>query len=321
MGCLAAWASLLVLALAPLAALAETFPAKPVRFVVPFVAGGSADVMARVLGQHLAPLWGQSVVIDNRPGSGGHIGAQAVAKAPGDGYTIVLGTIGIHAAYSIYRSLPYDPAKELQPVTLLAEFPNILIIHPSLPANNVAEFLTLAKAKPGEINFGSAGMGTSTHMIGEAFMQASGVTLTHVPYKGSAQAMNDLLGGQIQAMFDNLPTTIQHVKTGALRGLAVTSATRSPSLPEVPTADEAGVPGFEATAWFAVSTASTVPPEIVTKLNADINGLLKQPEVLAQFAQLGATPMGGSTAEARRFFDSEVRKWTAVIDRAGIKVD
>jgi tripartite-type tricarboxylate transporter receptor subunit TctC len=277
--------------------------------------------MARVLAQHLGPLWGQSVVIDNRPGSGGHIGAQMVAKAPGDGYTIVLGTIGIHAAYSIYRSLPYDPAKELQPVTLLAEFPNILIVHPSVPAKDVREFLALAKAKPGEINFGSAGMGTSTHMIGEAFMQASGIKLTHVPYKGSAQAMNDLLGGQIQSMFDNLPATIQHVKTGALRALAVTSAKRSPSLPEVPTADEAGVPGFEATAWFTVSTASTVPPEIVGKLNADINALFKKPEVQEQFAQLGATPMGGSPETARAFFDSEVRKWTAVIDRAGIKVD
>jgi tripartite-type tricarboxylate transporter receptor subunit TctC len=306
---------------ASLTAHAQQYPAKPIRLIVPFVAGGSADVLSRVLAQRLTQQYGQQMVVENRPGSGGHVGAEAAARATPDGYTIVFGTIGIHAAYAIYSKLSYDPSRDLQPVAMYADVPNILIVHPSVPVKNVKEFIALAKSNPGRLNFGTAGSGSSTHMAGEWFKLYTGVNLTHVPYKGSAQAMQDLLGGQIELMFENLPTAIAQVKAGKVRSIGMTSRERSPSMPEVPTLAETGVPGFEATAWFTIAAPAKVPPEIIRKLNADMNAFLKAPEMQQRWIDMGVVPLGGSPADAEKFFGTEREKWNKVIKAAGIRGD
>ena len=304
-----------------LPAQAQQYPAKPIRLIVPFVAGGSADVLSRVLAQRLTQQYGQQVVVENRPGSGGHVGAEAAARAAPDGYTIVFGTIGIHAAYTIYSKLNYDPSRDLQPVSMYADVPNILVVHPSVPVKNVKEFIALAKSNPGRLNFGTAGSGSSTHMAGEWFKLYTGVNLTHVPYKGSAQAMQDLLGGQIELMFENLPTAIAQVRAGKIRSLGMTSRERSPSMPEVPTLDETGVPGFEATAWFTIAAPAKVPADIIRKLNADMNAFLKAPEMQQRWIDMGVVPLGGSPADAEKFFVVEREKWGKVIKAAGIRGD
>jgi len=304
-----------------LSAQAQQYPAKPIRLIVPFVAGGSADVLSRVLAQRLNQQYGQQVVVENRPGSGGHVGAEAAARAAPDGYTIVFGTIGIHAAYTIYSKLNYDPSRDLQPVSMYADVPNILVVHPSVPVKNVKEFIALAKSNPGRLNFGTAGSGSSTHMAGEWFKLYTGVNLTHVPYKGSAQAMQDLLGGQIELMFENLPTAIAQVRAGKIRSLGMTSRERSPSMPEVPTLAETGVPGFEATAWFTIAAPAKVPADIIRKLNADMNAFLKAPEMQQRWIDMGVVPLGGSPADAEKFFVVEREKWGKVIKAAGIRGD
>jgi tripartite-type tricarboxylate transporter receptor subunit TctC len=291
------------------------------RLVVPFPAGGTADVLGRIVAQQLGVMNGGQVVVENRPGSGGIIGAETVARGPSDGSVLLLGTIGIHAASKIYRRLSYDPDKDLQPVTILAEVPNVLIVHPSVPAKDLKEFLALAKAKPGALNFGSAGNGSSTHMIAELFKLKANVDLTHVPYRGSAPALNDLVAGQIQLMIENLPTALPFIENGNVRALGVTSATRSASLPDVPTIAEAGVPGYEATAWFTIAVASSVPPAEVERLNAQIRKVLQQPETIARFKMLGALIVGNSVSDARAFFVSETAKWNDVIQAAHIKLD
>ncbi len=302
-------------------ATAQQFPTRPMRFIVPFVAGGSGDVMSRVLAQRLAQQYSQQVVVENRTGSGGHVGAEAAARAAPDGYTIVLGTIGIHAAYTIYSKLGYDPARDLQPVALFAEFPCVLVVHPSVPVKNVKEFLALAKKNPGRLNFGSAGSGSSTHMVGEWFKLVTGANLTHIPYKGSAQAMQDLMGGQIELMFENLPTAIAQIKAGKIRALGVTSGERSPSLPDLVTIAESGVPEYVATAWFTVAAAAKVPPDIMRRLNADMNAALKAPEMQQRWADMGVVTLGGSQADAEKFFVAEREKWGKVIKAAGIRGD
>ena len=300
---------------------APSAQASPIRMVVPFAAGGTADVLGRIVAQRLGTLTENTVVVENRPGSGGNIGADVVAHGPDDGSVLLLGTIGIHAASNIYRSLPYDPDKELQPVTILAEVPNVLIVNPSVPAKDVKEFIALAKEKPGTLNFGSAGNGSSTHMIAELFKLKAGVNLTHVPYRGSAPALNDLIAGQIQVMLENLPTALPFIQAGSVRALGVTSATRSPSLPDVPTIAEAGVPGYEATAWFTIAVAGSVPPATVEKLNADIRKVLAEPSVIERFKSLGAVIVGNSVADAKAYFVSETAKWNNVIETAHIKID
>ena len=291
------------------------------RMIVPFAAGGTADVLGRIVAQQLAALTGNQVVVENRPGSGGNIGAETVAHGPNDGSVLLLGTIGIHAASKIYRSLPYDPAKDLQPVTILAEVPNVLIVHPSVPAKDVKEFLALARDKPGTLNFGSAGNGSSTHMIAELFKLKAKADLTHIPYRGSAPALNDLVAGRIQVMFENLPTALPFIQSGDVRALGVTGATRSASLPSLPTIAEAGVPGYEATAWFTIAVASSVAPATVANLNSDIRKVLQEPEVIERFKSLGAVIVGNSVADANAFFVSETAKWNDVIETAHIKID
>lgn len=303
------------------AAAQQNYPVRPVRLVVPFPAGGVADVLGRMTAQRLSTLYGQQVVVENRAGSGGHVGAEFAARAVPDGYTIMFGTIGIHAAYGIYSRLSYDPAKDLQPVILLADLPNILVVHPSVPAKTTREFIALAKARPGELNFGTAGAGSSTHMIGELFKVVAGVNLAHIPYKGSAPAMADLLGGQIHLMFENLPVAIQHVRAGKIRAIGMTSRQRSVSMPEVPTIAETGLPEYEATAWFTIGAAAKVPTDIVRKLNADIDAWLKAPDMQARWKEMGVTPLGGSPEAAAKFFASETVKWNRVIKAAGIRAD
>ncbi len=267
------------------AAQAPAYPTKPIRLVVPFPPGGATDILAREVAKHLTEAWGQSVVVDNRPGAGGNIGSELVAKAAPDGYTLEMGTVGTHAINaSLYSKMPYDHVKDFVPVILVAGVPNVLEVNPSVPVNSVQELIAYAKANPGKLNFASSGAGTSIHLSGELFKVMAGVQMTHVPYKGSAPALQDLLGGQVQLMFDNLPPSLPQIKAGKLRALAVTSTTRAPALPDVPTVAEAGLPGFEASSWFGVLAPAGTPPAIVAKLNAEIAKWLTSPEAKEKLA-------------------------------------
>jgi tripartite-type tricarboxylate transporter receptor subunit TctC len=303
------------------AATAQGYPEKPIRLVVPFTPAGSTTILARFVADYLSPLYGQQVIVENKPGAAGHVGAEFVAHAPADGYTILLGTIGIHAASALYPKLAYDPAKELQPVIILVELPLVLIVHPSSPAKTVQDFIAMAKAKPGEINFSSAGSGSSTHLTGELFELMSGTKLTHIPYKGSAPAMQDVMGNQVHAMFEQLPTTLPQIQGGRLKALGVTSKARAPQLPNVPTIAESGVPGYESTGWFTIAAPAKVPAAIVQKLNADLNAMLKSPEYRAKLGDLGMTVVGGTTDFAAKYYASETEKWTRVIRTAHLKTD
>jgi tripartite-type tricarboxylate transporter receptor subunit TctC len=299
----------------------QTYPTRTIRMIVPFPAGGVADVLGRMTAQKLSGQYGQQMVVENRGGSGGHVGAEIAARAAPDGYTIMFGTIGIHAAYGIYTQLSYDPSRDLQPVILLADLPNILVVHPSVPVKTAKEFIALAKVRPGDLTFGTAGAGSSTHMIAELFNVVAGTRLLHIPYKGSAPAMADLLGGQIHLMFENLPVAIQHVRSGRIRAVGVTSKQRSPSMPEVPTIAESGLPEYDATAWFTIGAPAKMPMDIVRKLNADIDTWIKSPDMQGKWRDMGVTPMGGSPEVAAKFFASEVAKWNRVIKAAGIRAD
>lgn len=299
---------------------AEPWPTKPIRFIVPFTAGGSADLMARIVGQQLAAKYGQSVLIDNRPGAGGHIGAEAVAQSAPDGYTWVLGTSGIHAAYAMYPKLRYDPSKKLTPVTLIGEFPNVLVVHPSVPVNNVQEFLALAKAKPGTLNFGSAGNGSSTHLSAELFKQVAGVDVQHVPYRGSSAAMNDLMGGQIQFMLENLPTTLSMIQSGKVRALAVTSRKPSESLPGIPSISDT-LPSYDFTAWMTIAVPAGTPPEIIKKLNADVAEVVHSPQMAAKWKELGVNPLGTSVQKTGSFIDGERQRFGKLIETAKLVAD
>lgn len=292
---------------------------RPIRLIVPFAAGGTADVLARIMAERLTPRWGQQVVVENRPGAGGNIGAEVVARAAGDGHTLLLGTIGIHAASAIYANLPYNPTTELAPVTVLADMPNAIIVHPSVPARTLQELIALARQKPGELTFGSAGNGSSTHLAGELFLLSTRLQMTHVPYRGSAAALNDLAAGNIQVMFENIPTVPPLVQANVVRALAVTSSQRV-SLLDVPTAQEAGAPGYVATAWMTLAAPATVPGPLLERLNADARAVLSDAAVRARFTALGAIPIGGTVEESRRFFAEETVKWNAVINTAGIRV-
>jgi tripartite-type tricarboxylate transporter receptor subunit TctC len=305
----------------PVLAQPAGYPSKPIRLIVPYAPGGVADLMSRILAQRLTPIYNQQVVVDNRPGSAGHIGAELTIKAPPDGYTIMFGTTTHNAAYAMYSKLAYDPPKDLQPVILLAEIQGVLVVHPSLPTRSVKEFLALARARPGELNYGSAGGGSATHIAAELFKALAKVDLTHIPYKGSAPAMTDLMGGQIQVMFENVPTAMPYIKAGKIRPLGVTSKGRAPTLPDVPSIAEAGVPGYEAVPYYTISVSSKVPQDIVRKLNADLDGVLKSPEMTPRWAELGITPLGGPPEVAVKRNAIETDTWTKVIRSAGIKAD
>jgi tripartite-type tricarboxylate transporter receptor subunit TctC len=304
----------------PCAALAQSsYPSRPVRFVVPYSAGGIADLVARAVAPGMAAALGQPVVVENRAGAGGHIGAEAVARGAPDGHTIVLTTIAHNAAQSMYASLNYDPARDLKPVVVLAEAASVLVVHPSVPAGSVSELLALAKAQPGKLTYGSAGMGSALHMAGELFKMLSATDITHVPYKGGAPALNDLLGGQIQMMFETIPTGLPHIRSGRLRPLGVTSTSRSPLLPEVPTISESGVPGYESVPWYTISIASGTSEDIARKLNDVSNQVLKRPDLAPRWQELGLTPLGRSPEAALQRNQVETQRWSQVIKAAGIK--
>lgn len=312
---------LLAALLAAGAAQAQDYPAKPVRLVVPFAPAGAADILGRIVAERLGALYGQSVVVDNKPGASGHVGAQIVAKAPGDGYTLLVGTIGIHAAHASYRKLQYEPARELQPVMILGEAPNIVVVPANSPYKTFGDFLADAKANPGKISYATAGPGSSVHMVTALFELASGARMVHVPYKGSGPALTDLIGGQVQVMFDNLSSSMPHVRGGKLRALAVTGPRRDPRFPDVPTIAEAGVPGYSGTSWFTVAAPASTPAPLVEKLNKDLQRVLASPEAVARFDTLGVNYTPNTPAEAAAFFRSETVKWSRVIEAARLQLD
>ena len=298
------------------------YPSKPIRIVVPFPAGGTTDILARAVAQKLTDTLGQTVVVDNRPGAAGNIGAELVAKSPPDGYTLLMGTVGTHAINaSLYAKMPYDHVRDFAPVILVAGVPNVLVVNPSVPANNVQELIAYIKANPGKVNFASSGSGTSIHLAGELFKTMTGLSMTHVPYKGSAPAVTDLLGGQVQLMFDNLPSALPHIRAGKLRALAVTSAQRASALPDVPTVAEAGLPGFEASSWFGLLAPAGTPKDVVAKLNAEVAKWLASPEAREKLAAQGAIAAGQSPDDFSRHIAAETTKWQKVVKESGAKVD
>ena len=302
------------------AASAQAFPTKPVRFVVPFAPGGSTDTLGRALGQKLSDALGQQVVIDNRTGANGNIGMEIVAKAPPDGHTIVLGYIAnVAIGPSLYQKLPFDPVKDYEAITLLATSPNVLVAHPSVQASSLKDVIALARAKPGAINYASASVASVGHLTGELLNNLAGMKMTHVAYKGSGQAVTDLLGGHIQLMFSGFSSVMPHIKSGKLRPLAQTGEKRSPALPEVPTIAESGFPKFEATAWYGVHAPAKTPKPIVNRLNAEFVKALKMPDVRDRLTALGFELVGSTPDHYASYIKSEIRKWEKVVKASGAK--
>lgn len=300
---------------------AQQFPEKPVRLIVPFPPGGAVDLLGRLVAERLQAVHGYTVIVDNRPGASGHVGAELASRAPADGYTIVGGTIGIHAAYSIYSKLNYDPATSLQPIMVLAENPNVVSVPANSPFKTFGDFLAAARAQPGKLNFGSAGPGSSIYMVTALFEQEAGVKMNHVAYKGSGPALIDLISGQIDVMFENLGSGMPHYRSGKLRPIAVTGASRDPQLPDVPTIDESGVKGYAAGSWFTLAAPAGVPAEIIEKIGADVRSALDTPEAAEKFKAMGVNKVANTPAEAKAYFTSETEKWTKVIKAAGVKLD
>ena len=316
-------ASTLLLACLPFAAAAQagSFPNKPIRIVVPFPPGGATDAAARLVAVKMGEHWGQPVVVDNRAGAGGNVGSDLVAKAPADGYTLVMGVTGSHAINtSLYSKLPYDPVADFVAISQVAVVPNVLVVHPSVPAKNLAELVALAKKEPGKLNYASLGNGTAAHLGMEMLKSEAGVDIAHVPYKGSAPAVSDLLAGQVQMMVDGLPSALPHVKAGKLRAIALTSLRRAPSLPDLPTIAET-YPGFYADAWSGLFAPKGTPQPVVDKLSAEVQRILKLPEVREKLTALGAEPVGSTQAEFTAHVKREIDKWAKVVKTSGAKVD
>ena len=300
---------------------ADAYPDKPLTMIVPFSAGGTTDILARIVGQALGQELGQTIIIENKPGAGGNIGAQQASRAKADGYTLFMGTVGTHAInQALYKKLPYDPAKDFAPLSRVANVPNLLVAHPSRPYKTVQEMIAYAKKHPGEVTYGSPGSGASPHVSGALFQSMTGAEMTHVPYKGSAPAISDLLGNQIAVMFDNMPSAIQHVRSGKLRPIAVTTAKRSSELPDVPTIAEAGVPGYEATSWFGLWAVAGTPAPILTKLQTALTKVLKDPAVAKKIADQGGEVVIETPAQFDAFIKSEAAKWGKVVKESGAEV-
>ncbi|MGO4304478.1 Bug family tripartite tricarboxylate transporter substrate binding protein [Cupriavidus sp. RAF12] len=298
---------------------AEDYPAKPVRVVVAFTAGGTTDMLARSVSQHLAQRFKQSFVVDNRPGAGGNIGTEFVVRSPADGYTLLVDSVGpISINQTLYKRLNYDPLTDLMPVVQIADVPNVLVVHPSLPVKSFEEFVAYAKANPGKLNYSSTGVGTSSHLSGFMLTERIGTQATHIPYKG-ADALNDLLSGRIQFMFATIPSVISHIQSGKLRALAVSSARRSRSLPDLPTVAEKGFPGFEAGSWFGIFAPKGTPPTVIARVNQAVNDAL--PSLQAQMIREGADPVGGSAEQFGQFTRKEYVKWKSVVKASGATVD
>ena len=298
---------------------AQPYPSKPIRFVVPYPAGGPLDTVARLLGQKVSESTKQPVIVDNKPGAGGNIGADSVAKSPADGYTILMGAVATHAINpTLYASIPYDSVKDFAPVTQVASTPNVLVVNPSVPASNVREFIAYAKANPNKLNFGS---GSTGRLAGELFKTMAGVEMTHVPYKGAAPAMNDLIGGQIQLMFDNLASSLAQVRAGKVKALAVTTAKRSALAPELPTIAESGLPGFDISTWFGVFVPAGTHRDIVDRLHGEFVKALALPDIREKMLNLGAEPVASSPEEFAAYIRVESDKYARVIKASGAKAD
>jgi tripartite-type tricarboxylate transporter receptor subunit TctC len=299
----------------------DTYPSQPIKWVVPFPPGGAMDTMARTLGESLSVSMKQPVVIENRPGAGGAIGSGMVAKAAPDGHTMMIVSIGHAVNPSIYPKLSYDATKDFEPVSLVGIVPNLLVAHPSVKANNVKELIALAKAQPGKLTYASAGNGTTVHLAAELFNSMAGVDIMHVPYKGSAPAVTDLMGGQVDIMFDSLSSAKPYVESGKLKALAVTTVKRSSVFPNVPTIAESGIPGYELSGWYAVFVPAKTPKAIVDRLNAELVKALKQASVRARFAQIGAEPVGSSPQELANTLKTETTRWAKIVRERNIKAD
>jgi len=323
MSMLMTWArrALALAVLAPALASAQSWPNKPVRLVSPFPAGGGTDAFARPLAAQLSQQFGHQFVIDNRGGAGGTIGAEHVAKSPADGYTFLVGAVHHTIAVSVYSKLGYDLEKDLVPVTLVALVPNVVVLHPKVPANTLRELVDYAKANPGKLNYGSAGNGTSHHLAGELFKTLTGTQINHVPYKGAGPAMQDLLGGQVDMMFDGMGSSAPQIRGNKLRPLAVTTAARSPAFPDVPTAQEAGVPNYFVTTWYGIWAPAGTPPEVIAKLQIEVNKAMQTATIRDVWAQQGASPGGNSPAEFGAFVKAEIAKWAKVAKESGARVD
>jgi tripartite-type tricarboxylate transporter receptor subunit TctC len=309
-----------VVAAAP--ARADTFPTRTVKLVVPFPAGGPLDVTGRAIAQKLTEAWGQSVIVENKAGAGGNIGADFVAKSPPDGYTVVMGALSTHAVNpSLYPKMPYDAQKDFAPITLVAITPNVLVVNPSLPVHSVQELIAYAKAHPGKLSFGSGSIGSAGHLAGELFKVDTGVDMVHVPYKGAAPAMQALLAGDTQLMFDNLASAMSQVKAGKLRALAVTTAERSKLVPDLPTMAEAGVPGFDISTWYGLLAPAGTPPDVVAKWNADVTKILSAPEMRERLAAQGAEAAPDTPADFAKFIAAELVKYARIVKASGAKVD
>lgn len=315
--------SLLCLAALPAAqALAQAYPNRAIKFVVPFPAGGAVDALIRPIAQRLAEQYGVPVLVENRPGAAGNIGAGQVAKAEPDGYTLVAGTVGTHAINAaIYANLGFHPVRDFAPITINAIVPNVLIVDPALPARTLAELIAYAKAHPGALDYGSAGPGAPSHLAGEMFREAAGLDIVHVPYRGLPQATTDLIAGRLKMIFNNLPSALPFMQTGQARPLAVTTARRSPAAPDVPTMQEAGLPGYVVDSWYGIFAPAGTPADIVSKLNRDIVAALKHEEVAKVYRAQGAEIVGDSPEEARDVVARDTARWADVVARVGLKME
>jgi tripartite-type tricarboxylate transporter receptor subunit TctC len=300
----------------------QAYPSKPIHIVVTVSAGGSIDTIARSIGEALSQKVGQPVIVENKPGAGGNIGADAVAKAAPDGYVILMGAVATHAINpTLYKNIPYDAVRDFQPVTQVASTPNVLVVNPSLPVTTVREFIAYAKAHPGQLNFGSGSTGSAGHLAGELFKKMAGVEMTHIPYKGAGPAMQDLIGGQIQLMCDNLASSLGQIRAGKVRALAVTTAQRTSLAPQLPTIAESGLPGFDISTWFGIFLPAHAPREVVDRLHGEFVRALSAPDVREKMAHLGAEPVGNTPEEFAAYIRSESRKYADVIRASGAKVD
>ena len=309
--------------LLPFVAAAQgAWPAKPVRIIVPYAAGGVADLLPRIVGEKLAQKWGQPVLIENKAGASGNIGMAEGARAEPDGYTLVLAPTGnLTVNPTLFPKLPFDTQRDFTPVTLLAESPNVLVVHPSVPARSFSELVAYAKANPGKLDYASPGAGSGAHLAGELLDLEAGIRTVHVPYKGIAPAVNDLLGGNVHMMFAGISTVLQHVKSGKLVALAIASPRRSPQLPDVPTVAQSGLPGFDVTSWYGIVTRSGTPPAVVQKIQHDMAEALRSPDVRAKLGGLGLEPVGDTPQQFDAIIRAESRKWGDIVQRAGIKVE
>ena len=303
-------------------ALAQGFPNKPVRIVVPFPPGAATDILARLLGQKLGEAWGQSVVIDNKPGAGSIVGAQNVASSPADGYSVFMGHIGTHGANpALYAKLPYDPVKDFAPVTLLVSIPNLLAVHPAVPVSNVGELIALAKAQPGKLNVGSPGVSTSAHLIISLFRSVTGADMTHIPFKGAAAAMQGIVNGDVQVAFDTVTSLMPHARNNRVKVLAITSKERSAAAPEVLPLNEAGVPGFDVSTWFALFVPAGTPRPVIDKLSNDTGRVMQSKDVAERLLSMGMNNSSGTPEQLAAHVNAEIARWGRVVREANIKVE